>query len=137
MSTTGSGRRGFTLVEVIVALVLLTVGLLAALSMTSLAARTLGEARRISLAAAAAESLADSLVGAPGGAGDGAGWGTREHDWGVLRWEPGERAGEVRIVARAWGAGGDGGGTPEEGTEAAILFELWLRLPPAAAEPAG
>lgn len=117
-------RGGFTLVEVIVAVVLLAVGLLASVSMVSLAARTLGEARRISLAAAAAESLADSLLRS----GRADALGRREYPWGVLRWGPGGRPGESRVVAidsapvEPEAAGGPmGGGT--------ILVELFLRLP--------
>lgn len=121
----GRARRGgFTLVEVIVAVVLLGVGLLASVSMVSLAARTLGEARRVSLAAAAAESLADSLLrsGRPGASG------LRAYPWGVLRWGPGERPGELRVAATdsvpvepGAAARGTGGGT--------ILVEVFLRLP--------
>lgn len=121
---------GFTLVEVIVAVVLLTVGLLASVSMMSLAARTLGDARRVSLATAAAGSLADSLVAA---AGEGAS-GMREHAWGILRWDPGEAAREVRIVATAPGnVGGPGetGGDGDGAEGAVILLELYLRLPAA------
>lgn len=121
---------GFTLVEVIVAVVLLTVGLLASVSMMSLAARTLGDARRVSLATAAAGSLADSLVAA---AGEGAS-GMREHPWGILRWGPGEGAREVRIVATAPGeTGGTGetGGGWDGADEGVILLELYLRLPAA------
>lgn len=125
---------GFTLVEVIVAVVLLTVGLLASVSMMSLAARTLGDARRVSLATAAAGSLADSLVAA---AGEGAS-GMREHPWGILRWGPGEGAREVRIVAvaPATGNGADGDAAAEEG---AVILELYVRVRPvsSAAGPEG
>lgn len=112
------------------AVVLLTVGLLASVSMMSLAARTLGDARRVSLATAAAGSLADSLVAAPGEDGSG----VREHAWGILRWEPGEVAREVRIVATAPGeTGGTGetGGGGDGADGGVILLELYLRLPAA------
>lgn len=118
---------GFTLVEVIVAVVLLTVGLLASVSMVSLAARTLGEARRASLAGAAAESLADSLLrsGRAGASG------MRSYPWGVLRWGAGEGAGETRVVATDSGRGEEG--VAAAGAEGAtVLVELFLRLPEAA-----
>lgn len=110
--------------EVIVAVVLLAVGLLASVSMISLAARTLGEARRISLAAAAAESLTDSLLWS--GRTDASG--IREYPWGVLRWGPGERPGESRVVATdsAPVEPGPGAGNTEGG---AVLVELFVRLP--------
>lgn len=110
--------------EVIVAVVLLAVGLLASVSMISLAARTLGEARRVALAAAAAESLTDSLLRS--GRTDASG--TREYPWGVLTWGPGERPGESRVVATdsAPVEPGSGARNTEEG---AVLVELFLRLP--------
>lgn len=110
--------------EVIVAVVLLAVGLLASVSMVSLAARTLGEARRVSLAAAAAESLTDSLLrsGRTGASG------MREYPWGVLRWGPGERPGESRVVATdsVPVEAGPGARNTDGG---AVLVELFLRLP--------
>lgn len=120
--------------EVIVAAVLLAVGLLASVSMMTMAARTLGEARRLSLAAAAAESLADSLVIVTGGGASG----RRELPWGLLRWEPGEGAREVRIVAVA-PATGNGAGGDAAAEEGAVILELYVRVPPvsSAAGPEG
>lgn len=117
-------RGGFTLVEVIVAVVLLSVGLLASVSMVSLAARTLGEARRVSLAGAAAESLTDSLLrsGRTGASG------MREYPWGVLRWGPGERPGESRVVATDSAPVEPGLGALNTEGET-VLVELFLRLP--------
>lgn len=110
--------------EVIVAVVLVAVGLLASVSMISLAARTLGEARRVALAAAAAESLTDSLLRS--GRTDASGM--REYPWGVLTWGPGERPGESRVVATDFAPAEPWPGARNtEGV--AVLVELFLRLP--------
>ena len=56
-------RRGVTLVELIVAMTILTVGLLAIVGVSSSVARGLGEARSDNLAAVAAESRFELLAG--------------------------------------------------------------------------
>ncbi len=63
--------RGFTLVEVVVALILLEIGVLAAAGTLVLASRALGRAERIERAVAALELVADS-IGAAGSGADGA-----------------------------------------------------------------
>lgn len=59
-------NRGFTLVEVVVALVVVQVGVLAALSTTFVAARTLRHATELERAVHVVEWLTDSLPSAPG-----------------------------------------------------------------------
>lgn len=54
-------RGGFTLVEVLIALLLLEVGVLGAVGILVLAGRTLTEAERTERAVAALEGVADSL----------------------------------------------------------------------------
>ena len=56
-------RRGFTLLEVIVALLLLQVAVVGAVGTLVLASRTLGEAEHVERAVLAAEGLLDSLAG--------------------------------------------------------------------------
>lgn len=63
-------RRGFTLVEVVVALLVLQVGLLGGLAILTMASRTLRRAVTVEVAVAALEGVADSLLSA-GWTGDG------------------------------------------------------------------
>ncbi|MGD8287098.1 MAG: prepilin-type N-terminal cleavage/methylation domain-containing protein [Gemmatimonadota bacterium] len=54
--------RGFTLIEVVVALLLLEVGVLAAAGTLQVASRTLAEAERVQRAVVAAGGILDSLA---------------------------------------------------------------------------
>lgn len=56
-------RRGVTLVELIVAMTILTVGLLAIVGVSASVARSLGESRSDNVAAIAAESRFESVAG--------------------------------------------------------------------------
>lgn len=93
-------RRGFTLVEVAVALVVLSVGLLGAAGVVTVAARTLGAARELEAQAALILEVADSLsrVGV-------AGSGVREDLRGRVTWtvDADGPALQVRLGARATG----------------------------------
>lgn len=89
--------RGFTLVEVLVAVVVLEVGLLGVVGTLVLAARELGEARRLERVVAALEVVYDSLR-AVGEAGSG----DRQLDGGVLAWEAGA-GGALRVEYRREG----------------------------------
>lgn len=79
----GRVRSGFTLVEILVALVVLEVGLLGVVGTLVLAARTLTRAEVHERGVAELEQLWDSLrwVEAPGS-------GARERPWGVATWAP-------------------------------------------------
>jgi hypothetical protein len=57
--------RGFTLLEVVVALVLLEVAVVSALGTLAVASRNLGRAERLERAVAASEGVLDSLAGVP------------------------------------------------------------------------
>lgn len=58
-------RRGFTLVEVVIALILLEVGLLASFSLLLVASDSLRRAERLEMSLATAEGVADSLASSP------------------------------------------------------------------------
>ncbi len=90
--------RGFTLVEVAVAVVLLEVGLLAAGGTVLLARQILARAERIERAAADASALVDSLLEAGGAAS-----GEVEGEGYRLRW---------RRVPPGWTVDADAGGAP-------------------------
>ena len=75
------GRGGFSLVEVLVALVVLEVGLLGALAMTLQAQKTLLAAVALESASRAVEWLADSLSSEGWG-----GPGSIETERGLIRW---------------------------------------------------
>jgi len=86
-------RQGFTLLEVVVALLLLEVGVIGALGMLTLSSRALGRAERLERAVAEAEGVLDSLAGSiPSD--DGA----RAYDGGELRWSL-LSGGEIHLVA--------------------------------------
>ena len=74
-------RSGFTVIEVVVALVVLEVGLLGAMGMLTEASRTSSRAATLELGVAALEGVADSLL-AMGWAGDGG----LSMEEGELRW---------------------------------------------------
>jgi len=83
---------GFSLVEVLIALVVLEVGLLGAVGMTLQAQRTLRVARTLESVSQAVAGLADSLVRV--------GWsgpGSRVTDEGELRWSR-EGAGTITVT---------------------------------------
>lgn len=77
-----SASAGFTLVEAILAIMLLCTGLLAAAALGTASLRSWRRAGELAAAVMAAEEIADSLglFGASGG-------GTRQYPWGVLVWE--------------------------------------------------
>ena len=85
--------RGFTLLEVVVALLVLEIAVIGAVGTLVLAAATLGRAERLERAAARAEGVLDSLARASAPS-DGA----ASYRAGQLRWTAGP-AGEVRLVA--------------------------------------
>ena len=85
---------GFTLLEVLVALVILEVGMLAAAGTLLLAARTLTDATLLERAAADAAALADSLLSASDGGGGEAG-----RPGYTLVWEPRDGGWRIRAVA--------------------------------------
>lgn len=108
-------RGGFTLVEVLVALVVLQVGLLGVVATLLVASRTLARAERLEWAVAEAQRAADSLTasGATGGAGRAAS-GPGELSWRVeaggrfvVEWAEADSV-LVRVEGAAppWGGGG-------------------------------
>ncbi len=86
--------RGFTLIEVVVALVLLEIGVLGVVGTLLLAARTLTEAELTTRAAAATAMAADSLE-AHGFMGPG----VDSFPGGVVRWEAALDPGRAVVVA--------------------------------------
>lgn len=92
-------RRGFTLVEVLVAVVVLEVGILGVVGTLVLSAQILRQAREWEAATAVMEAVYDSLRGSPSG-----GAGERDLAQGVVRWS---RGGEgtlvVEYVREGWG----------------------------------
>jgi prepilin-type N-terminal cleavage/methylation domain-containing protein len=91
-------RRGFTLLEVVVALVLLEVGVLGAVGTLAVASRTLAQAQRLERTVLEAEGVLDSLAGAADAAS-----GARAFAGGALEWTV-DGAGWVELV----GSGPDG-----------------------------
>ena len=87
-------RSGFTLIEVVVALLLLEVAVLAAAGTLQVASRTLGEAERVERAVVEASGILDSLAGAPG-----AGAGSRTLPFGGVTWAV-DSAGTVTLEVR-------------------------------------
>ncbi len=74
-------RRGFTLVEVLVALAILEIGLVGAAGTLLAARRALTAAERLHRATQTAADVVDSLL-AVGGSGSG----QRDGEWGRVRW---------------------------------------------------
>ena len=62
-STGTRARRGVTLIELIVAMTILTIGLLAIVGVSASISRSLGDARNDNLAAVAAQSRFEALAG--------------------------------------------------------------------------
>ena len=107
MSAQWRPRSGFTLIEVLVALVLLEVGLVGSIGTLVLAQRQMATAERLHWATQATASKADSLLARDAvGAGESAEW------WGRVTWSPAE--GGVRLRAE------DGAGAP--------LLDWWIPL---------
>ncbi len=94
----GLERAGFTIVEAMVAIVLLSTGLLATAALGTASLRSWRRAGELTAAVAAAGELADSLglFGASAG-------GTRPYPWGALAWDdPVPTGGRLaRVVIRA------------------------------------
>jgi len=86
--------RGFTLVEVVVALILLEIGVLAAAGTLVLASREMGRAERIERAVATLEMVADSIAAAGSGA-DGA----RAFPGGRVLWSRAGAGSRAHLVA--------------------------------------
>ena len=91
-------RRGFTLLEVVVALVLLEVGVLSAVGTLAVASRTLAQAERLERTFLEAEGVLDSLAGVADATS-----GARTFAGGALEWSV-DGAGWIELV----GSGPDG-----------------------------
>ena len=89
----GSGRRGFSLIELLVALVIFLVGLLGVAGLVVMAQRTLTRSDLILRGTLAAWRVGDSLATS-----EERGSGELSRGWGLVSWGPGE-GGSVRIVA--------------------------------------
>jgi Tfp pilus assembly protein PilV len=74
-------NSGFTLIELVVALLLLEVGVMAAAGTLTIASRSLAEAEHLEQAVVEAEGVLDSLAGA-----DSAVAGSRAYEGGVVEW---------------------------------------------------
>ena len=103
-------RRGFTLLEVVIALLVLEIAVVGAVGVLVLASSTLGRAERLERAAALAEGVLDSLavVSAPMD-------GRASYGAGDVLWAVGP-GGEIAVIA--FGPAGD------------TLFEIASVLPP-------
>jgi type II secretory pathway component PulJ len=96
-------KGGFTLLEAIVALVILEIGVLAVVGMVTVASRTLNEAQTREWGTAAASAVADSLAHFGF-----AGPGEDLSELGRVRWEgsPAGSGGLVRVRIRSAPSGG-------------------------------
>ncbi|MEX0979645.1 MAG: prepilin-type N-terminal cleavage/methylation domain-containing protein [Gemmatimonadota bacterium] len=123
MSVAGArgNSAGFTLIEVVFALVIFTVGLLGVAGMVNVAARTLNGARAMAWAVASAAEVADSLA-FWGASGDG------ERLWpeGRVRWEVEEDGDPLRVMIEVVPvqAGVGGGGAAGSGSKRIRLSAL-------------
>ena len=79
-----SQSRGFTLIEVVLALVILSVGVLGMLGMAAVGSRWLAEGRWVTMAAAVAEGRLDSLRAAQGSGSSCAQLGPGQHTRGLV-----------------------------------------------------
>lgn len=86
-------RRGFTLLEVVVALLVLEIAAVGVAGTLTLAARTLGRAERLERAVAVVEGVLDSLWGGSAPSGSTLGYEGGEVDWLV------EDSGQVVLSA--------------------------------------
>jgi prepilin-type N-terminal cleavage/methylation domain-containing protein len=86
-------RRGFTLIEVVVALLLLELAVTSALGTLTIASHRLGEAERMERVVTEAEGILDSLAGVPE-----AESGTRAVAGGTIEWAVGTD-GAVALIA--------------------------------------
>jgi type II secretory pathway pseudopilin PulG len=111
-----STRRAFTLLEVLVALVILQVAMLGAVAALTLAHRLLAAAELLHEAAQESAAVADSLVRT-----EALDAGERRRPWGTTRWTAGGAARTLRA----------------EGPDGTALLEWWIASSPAAptAEP--
>jgi prepilin-type N-terminal cleavage/methylation domain-containing protein len=103
-------RRGFTLIEVVIALVVLEIVVSGAVGLLVLAGATLGRAERLERAVALAEGALDSLAGVASRTD-----GEATHEWSVVRWSVG-LDGVTSVVA--------------VGPEGDTLFTVHAVLPP-------
>ena len=110
-STPARARAGFTLVEVVIALILLELGLVGCAQTLVLAQRHMAAAEGLHLATQRAAGVADSLLAAPAAAA-----GEAVEPWGTLRWAPG--AGGLMLRA--------------EDRSGRRVLEWWLPLAPPA-----
>lgn len=91
--------RGFTLLEVVVALVVLEVAVTGTVGVLTVASRTLGRAERLERAVAVAEGVVDSLWRVPAPAGS-----SLASGGGEVRWEVADSG---RLVLTALGPARD------------------------------
>lgn len=108
-----AGAGGFSLVEVLVALVVLEVGLLGVVGMTVLAAGTMARAVERQRAAGSLEVVADSLLryGVMGS-------GERELDLHRIRWSTGGDVTDVRVLR-----------IRDDGSDGELLLEVGMARP--------
>jgi len=108
-------RRGFSIIELLMALLVLQVGLLATAGTVFLAQRNLARAELMTRGVLAARRVADSLAGGVSGGG-----GALSFPWGDVVWGPGAGSppgtrvvavstlqGDTLAVVMAWGSGPD------------------------------
>jgi len=91
----GVGRRGFSLLELVLALLVFEVGVLGVAGMVYQGQRTLSRAQLIMRGTLEAKRVADSILT---GSGTGAGAGNLLFPWGEVAWAP-AGGGVLRIVA--------------------------------------
>jgi len=113
---------GFSLLEVVVALILLQLGLLAVAGMALVGQRTLNRGDAVLRSTLEGVRLGDSVL--KGGEGEG---GRREEPFGWLEWERVE-GGEGSVRVRALTADGD---------DTLAILRIWPPAPESTPEPAG